>query len=150
MKLPLAYTLGSWFGSGFSPVASGTAGSFATLPLFWLLRRSHPVVYAGSTLLLTAVGIWASQVIADDRQEEDPSLVVIDEVAGVLLAMGLVRSRSLAAQAAAFVLFRVLDIAKPGPIARAEKWKPAGLGIMADDVLAGIAAGIGARLLLRG
>ncbi|MEN9578889.1 MAG: hypothetical protein RJA70_1898 [Pseudomonadota bacterium] len=148
-KTHVAYALATWLGSGYSKVAPGTAGSLATLPLYWLLRRSHPVVYFSSTVLITAVGVWAAQVVADDLDDKDPSLVVIDEVAGALIALGFVRDRSLASQVAAWLLFRVFDILKPGPIARAEKMKPAGVGIMADDVLAGLVAGTLARWLVR-
>jgi phosphatidylglycerophosphatase A len=72
---------------------------------------------------------------------------VIDEVVGTLIALGLVRTRSLGARLVAFALFRVLDITKPGPIARAEHARPPGLGIMLDDVLAGMVAGLLARRL---
>lgn len=148
-KTHAAYALATWLGSGYSKVAPGTVGSVATLPLYWFLRRSHPLVYVGSTLLLTAAGIWAAQIVSDDRNDKDPSLVVIDEVAGALIALGFVRDRSVASQAAAWAFFRFFDILKPGPIAQAEKMKPAGLGIMADDVLAGLCAGALARWLLR-
>lgn len=149
MKTGLAYALGTWFGSGYCPLAPGTAGALATWPLFFVLKRSHPLLFWGFTTLTTVIGIWASQVVAEHRRDSDPSLVVIDEVAGVLIAMGLVRQRSLASQLAAFVLFRVLDILKPGPVARAEKLQPKGLGIMADDLLAGVIAGAVARAVLR-
>jgi phosphatidylglycerophosphatase A len=151
LKRPLrtrfAYALGSWFGAGYSPFASGTVGSLATLPLFWMLKRTSPFFYVASTIGITAAGVWAAQVIAEDRHEQDPSLVVIDEVAGTLLAMGLVRQRSLAIQFAALFLFRVLDVVKPGPVSKAERLEPKGVGIMADDVLAGVLAGVLARLL---
>lgn len=142
-----AYTCATWFGSGNSTLAPGTAGSLATLPLVFLLRRASPLSYAVTTLALTAIGVWASQLVADDLGEADPGRVVIDEVAGVLISMGLVRRRSLAVQLSAFALFRALDIMKPGPISRAEKLEPAGVGIMADDVLAGLLAGALARWL---
>jgi phosphatidylglycerophosphatase A len=143
----LAYALGTALGLGKAPVAPGTFGALGALPLHWLLRSAHPALYVASIVLVSGAGVWASQVIAEDRNEEDPGLVVIDEVAGALIALGLVRQRSVAVQLAAWALFRALDILKPGPIGKAEHLKPAGVGIMLDDLLAGAAAGGLARLL---
>lgn len=142
-----AYVLGTWFGTGKFPVAPGTVGSLGAVPLHWLLRTTHPLVHAAVVLGVTGVGIWAAQRIAEDKGDDDPSLVVIDEVAGTLLAMGLVRSRSLAIQLAALGLFRLFDIWKPGLIGKAEHLEPPGVGIMADDLVAGVLAGISARFL---
>lgn len=144
---PLAYPIGTWFGLGRAPKAPGTFGSLGAIPLHLLLSRLHPALHVSSVLVGAALGVWASQRIADTEQVDDPSHVVIDEVAGTLIAMGLVRSRSLAVQLVAFGLFRLLDITKPGPIASAEQAHPAGLGIMLDDLLAGLVAGLLARRL---
>ena len=94
------------------------------------------------TLALTAAGIWAAGRVSEASETEDPSYVVIDEVVGTLLAMGLARPTGLAGEAAAFVLFRVLDIKKPWIIDSVQRLRPAGVGIMADDVLAGLGAGL--------
>ena len=134
--------VGTWFGCGLSPLAPVTVGAAGAIPIHLVLRLLPPGPHLLAVLGITAVGFWASQRVADERDEEDPSRVVIDEVAGALIAMGLVRRRSVSTQVAAWVLFRVLDITKPGPVSRAEKLKPAGLGIMADDLLAGALAGI--------
>ena len=72
---------------------------------------------------------------------EDPQCVVIDEVAGTLLAMGMVRNSSITVQLLALGLFRLFDVWKPGVIDTVQNAKPEGVGIMADDVLAGILAG---------
>jgi phosphatidylglycerophosphatase A len=85
--------------------------------------------------------------VAEANQDDDPSSVVIDEVAGVLIALGIAAPAGLTAQLAAFVAFRAFDIVKPGVIDDVQSWKPAGLGIMADDVLAGLSAGALVRLL---
>lgn len=142
-----AFTLGTWFGVGRARIAPGTFGSVGAIPVHWLLCRLNPGVHLGCVVLMAAAGVWASQVIADHDNVDDPSYVVIDEVAGTLMAMGLVRSRSLAVQLAAFALFRLLDIWKPGPIESAENVGPKGVGIMLDDVFAGIVAGLMARRL---
>jgi phosphatidylglycerophosphatase A len=95
------------------------------------------------------VGIWAAQRFAASLDEEDPSSVVIDEVAGTLLAMGIARPTGIAGELVALALFRVLDITKPGIIDRVQRLRPPGLGIMADDILAGVAAGVAVRALTR-
>lgn len=141
-----ARALATWFGCGLSPLAPGTVGSIGAVPLHLGLRLLNPWVHAAVVVLISVVGTWSAQKVADEEEKEDPQLVVIDEVAGALIAMGLVRSRSFAVQLAALALFRVLDITKPGPIRAAERAKPAGLGIMADDLVAGAAAGVLARL----
>jgi phosphatidylglycerophosphatase A len=142
-----AHVVATWFGSGLFPIGPGTAGSVAAIPLHMLLRRVPVPVHVACIAVTTAVGIWAGQRRAADLAEDDPPSVVIDEVVGVLLALGLVRDRGSLTKLLAFVLFRALDIAKPGPIDGAQHLEPAGVGIMADDVLAGIAAGLSARLV---
>jgi phosphatidylglycerophosphatase A len=142
-----AKVLASWFGCGRSPIAPGTVGSLGTLPLHLALRSLGPVPYWTVTALITVIGVWASQRVCETTGEKDPQWVVIDEVAGTLIAMGLVRRRSLAVRLAALALFRVFDVAKPGPIDRAQHLEPEGVGVMADDVLAGLAAGVIARWL---
>ena len=102
------------------------------------------------TIALTAVGVWAAQRVSDSLGEEDPSSVVIDEVADTLLAMGLARPAGIGGELAALALFRVLDITKPGIIDRVQRLRPAGIGIMADDVLAGVGAGVAIRIAARG
>ncbi len=149
LEARLATVLASWFGCGKSPLAPGTAGALGAVPLFLVLKRLHPVAYVAVTVAVSAAGIWASQKTADALGEEDPSSVVIDEVAGVLIALGLVARRGPGAQALAWVLFRAFDIAKPGPIDDLQRLRPAGLGIMADDLAAGALAGVVARLLSR-
>lgn len=141
----IARWLATWFGCGLSPKAPGTVGSLGTVPLHYALVLSNAWVYGAVTLALTVSGIWAAERVAAALGDEDPGSVVIDEVVGTLLAMGLAHSSGLYAELAAFVLFRVLDITKPWLIDRVQYLKPAGVGIMADDVLAGLCAGVIAR-----
>ena len=117
------------------------------IPLYWAIKRLSPGLYFGATAAVTAAGIWASNRMADSLGDEDPSCVVIDEVAGALLALGLVRGRGWRSELVALILFRALDIAKPGPIKWSERARPPGLGIMLDDVVAGGLAGVISRLL---
>ena len=141
-----AFVLATWFGCGLSPVAPGTCGALGAVPLHYLLCSLPIEQHVLVIVFLTAVGIWASHRVAMALGSEDPQLVVIDEVAGVLIAMAAVRGFGTMPTIAAFLLFRFFDITKPGPIRRAEHLSPAGLGIMADDLLAGVAAAMVARL----
>ncbi|HMJ13525.1 MAG TPA: phosphatidylglycerophosphatase A [Polyangiaceae bacterium] len=140
----VAELIATWFGCGRAKHAPGTWGSLGAVPLHWVLSRLAPVPHALIVAAVTAAGIWAAGRRAEILCEKDPQSIVIDEVAGTLIALGIVRRKSLATQLAALVLFRILDITKPGLIDRAQHAKPIGVGIMADDVLAGLGAGLGA------
>ncbi len=133
------------FGSGYSPFAPGTAGTLVACLLLWLLRLVFPVQFSGGWpqahwLLLLITLFFFLGVKAANKLEaiwgSDPSKVVVDEMAGVWIAM-LGVPLSLLNLAAAFVLFRVFDIWKPLGIRKMENLK-AGWGVMMDDVLAGI------------
>ena len=143
----VSLALATWFGCGRSPLSPGTVGSLGALPLHFALRALGPTAYVLGTLTTLGVGVWASQRTAEALGEKDPQSVVIDEVLGTLIAMGLCRGRSLRAELLALVLFRVFDITKPGIIDKAQHLKPDGVGIMADDVLAGLIAGLLSRLV---
>ncbi len=134
--------IAEWFGSGRLPKAPGTFGSVGALPLAWFLGRFDLAVYWVITIGLVLLGTLAAHRASAIRGEKDPQSVVIDEVAGVLLAFGFVTEGPLWAQGIAFLLFRLFDITKPGPIFHVQNLKPTGLGIMADDVLAGLLAGL--------
>lgn len=136
-----ASLIATWFGCGLSPFAPGTVGALGAVPLHFLLSRLSVPLHVSSVLLITALGFWAAQRYAEQRGETDPSRVVIDEVAGTLIALGMVRGQSAVALLVAFLAFRLLDIWKPGPIRRLEHTRPLGAGIMLDDLLAGLGAG---------
>jgi phosphatidylglycerophosphatase A len=138
----LAYLVATWFGLGYARVAPGTVGSVGTLPLYFLLQGISATGYWLTTACLTLAGVAASQKVAEREANEDPSLVVIDEVVGVLLALGIAGAGPFWVTALAFLLFRLLDITKPGPIAKLEHTQPIGVGIMLDDVAAGVLAGV--------
>jgi phosphatidylglycerophosphatase A len=145
----VAERIASWFGCGNFKNAPGTVGSLGAVPLHWLLSRMAPLPHAVAVAFVAGAGIWAAGRRAEQLGEKDPQSIVIDEVAGTLIALGLVRRKSLAVQLATLVLFRVFDITKPGIIDRAQHAKPVGLGIMADDLLAGALAGVLGRWLGR-
>ena len=131
MNLPRLVASG--FGSGLVRTAPGTAGSFVAL-----LLGAGMLTWAPPALPLAAVaayfaGIWAVRAC---RAEHDPGWVVIDEFAGQWIAMLALASPTPLGLAAAFLLFRLLDIVKPGPVKLAERQGGA-LGVMNDDVVAG-------------
>jgi phosphatidylglycerophosphatase A len=134
--------LATWFGCGASKLAPGTMGSFGAIPVHLGLRLLPAPVHLAAIVGITAVGVWSSNEMAKAMGVEDPQCVVIDEVAGTLLAMGMVRHSSIGVQILALGLFRLFDIWKPGVIDTVQNAKPEGVGIMADDVLAGILAGV--------
>jgi phosphatidylglycerophosphatase A len=154
-------------GVGYIPLAPGTFGSLVGLALYLLLRRvflSLPVGSVDFNLLyiiyvlvavkliviigLTVVGTWAASRVEKLQGVKDPSKVVIDEVAGQYIALSAVPMMFEAwwTIIAAFVLFRFFDIVKPYPARRLESLH-GGLGIMADDVVAGAYAGISVALI---
>ena len=141
MSSRAARLIATWFGCGLAPRAPGTVGSLGAVPLHLLLSQLPIVLHALLAFVTVAAGTWAAHRYAHDRGEKDPQSVVIDEVAGTLLALVLVRDQSFGWQLLALALFRVFDIWKPGPIREAEKLPPTGVGIMADDVLAGLLGG---------
>jgi phosphatidylglycerophosphatase A len=134
--------LSTWFGCGASKLAPGTMGSFGAIPVHLGLRLLPAPVHLAAIVGITAVGVWSSNEMAKAMGIEDPQCVVIDEVAGTLLAMGMVRHSSVGVQVLALGLFRLFDVWKPGVIDTVQNAKPEGVGIMADDVLAGILAGV--------
>ena len=146
LKDRAAFVVGTWFGCGQSKIAPGTVGSIGAVPLHLLLKGLPLALHWAAVVVLSLVGIWASDRVARVLEVKDPQRVVIDEVAGTLIAMGMVRDLGPWVGAAALVLFRFFDITKPGPIGRAEHAEPAGLGIMLDDLVAGAVAGAVARL----
>ena len=137
--MTLQRLIASFFGCGFVPVAPGTVASAVTLLPGWLLLRASPALVPLAVVLVILAGLWAMRT---SHVDGDPGWVVVDEVAGQLLALYGLAHISLLGMLSAFLIFRVLDIAKPGPIGWADRQGGAA-GIMADDVIAGaVTAGI--------
>ena len=128
-------------GLGYFPVAPGTVGSLAALPLVWALFRvgGSPLVLAG-LVLVTAAGLAWAGVAARGFGKPDPGAIVVDEIAGQMLSL-LFLVPTAGALGVGFLLFRLFDIWKPWPCRRLESL-PGGSGIMADDLMAGIYANI--------
>jgi phosphatidylglycerophosphatase A len=132
---------------GYFPVAPGTAGSAAALLLYALLRwLSMPLLDVAVIVGLCLAGFWAGTVAASHFGREDPGHVVLDEVVGMLLTL-LFIPVSWTGVLAGFLLFRLFDIVKPPPARQLERLH-GGVGIMMDDVMAGIYGNIALRLLI--
>jgi phosphatidylglycerophosphatase A len=111
-------------------------GTLGAIPLYLLVARGGRPGVGAAALIVIALGIWASSVVARDLGRKDPQVVVVDEVAGFLVTMLPMGEVSWLAVGLGFVVFRALDIVKPWPIRRFEAL-PGGWGIVMDDVVAG-------------
>jgi phosphatidylglycerophosphatase A len=128
------------FGSGLSRKAPGTWGTVAAIPVYWLFAQADMLVYSLLTISVMLTGVMICGAAAEKLGEHDFSGIVWDEIAGYLVTMWLVPF-TWQAVVLGFVLFRVFDILKPWPIKWVDQHVQGGLGIMLDDVLAGILAG---------
>jgi phosphatidylglycerophosphatase A len=131
-----AWAIATWFGCGLVPIAPGTAGALGAVPLYLLAVRGGRLGVAAAAVAVTAIGVWASAVVARELHKKDPQLVVVDEVAGLLVTMLPVAAPSWCSVAIGFALFRLFDVVKPWPVRRLESL-PSGWGIVLDDVAAG-------------
>lgn len=137
----LLLVLATWFGSGYLPYMPGTWGSLAALPLWWLLQPVSLSHYCLTVLLLGIGSIYLSGRAEALLQQADAPVIVIDEVVGQLIALAGC-PRDMYAVGLAVVLFRLFDIVKPFPIGLInDRWR-GGPGIVLDDVVAGIYAGL--------
>jgi phosphatidylglycerophosphatase A len=135
-----ALLLATWFGCGLSPFAPGTAGSAAALAIAW--AAGFPQWQLAMLAAFCAlVGLWAAERAAQVYGEKDPGRVVIDEVAGMWLTLAGATHLNTVSLIGGFLLFRVFDIWKPFPARRLESL-PGGLGIVADDLMAGLYAAL--------
>ncbi|MBF2758748.1 MAG: phosphatidylglycerophosphatase A [Ectothiorhodospiraceae bacterium AqS1] len=137
---PAPRTLVHWIafggGAGLSPIAPGTVGTLVALPIYLAIAAWPPVFYLGFVLGLGLAGILICGRTAAELGVPDHPGIVFDEIAGFLLAMSALPANGYWI-AAAFVLFRLLDILKPWPISLADRRIEGGLGVMLDDLLAG-------------
>lgn len=136
-------------GAGYAPVAPGTVGSAVGVAVYLLLADLGAFLFGVTLLGLAFLGIWASDEAERAFGRKDDGRIVIDEVAGQLLTLAPLVAlappsalRSPPWLFAGFLLFRLLDIWKPGPVAWAERSFAGGAGVMMDDVFAGILGGL--------
>ncbi|MCX4190370.1 phosphatidylglycerophosphatase A [Methylophaga sp. OBS3] len=134
-----AVLLACGLGSGLIPKAPGTFGTIAAIPLYLLMQPLSLLNYLILTFTFFVVGIWLSAEAIKVFKRDDPSEVVWDEVVGLLVTM-IAAPAGLLWVLLGFVLFRIFDIWKPWPVSLADIKLHGGLGIMLDDVIAGIYA----------
>jgi len=142
----VATAIATGLGSGYSPFAPGTAGSLVGLALFWAMQGLSLAWQLVACLSLLALGTAAAGHVASRLGDDDPSIVVVDEVLGMWITLLLVPWSAWTA-AGGFFLFRAMDVIKPYP-ARDLEALHGGLGIMADDVAAGLYANVALQLAL--
>ena len=135
------------FGAGLSPKAPGTMGTVVAVLIYLVLPSMPPTIYVGLILLSFVFGIWICGKTAEDLGVHDHGGIVWDEFVGYWVTMVMAPS-GLFWVLLGFVLFRLLDIFKPWPIKWADKELAGGLGIMLDDVLAGIMAALCMKALV--
>jgi phosphatidylglycerophosphatase A len=146
-----AWIVATFFGSGLLKPGPGTWSSLATTLIWFAVARAIPIsarlpVHIALIVLATALGIPAATRIARAIGKKDPSIVVIDETAGQLLAL-IGAPLNWPSMLVGLILFRAFDIIKPFPIRRLEKL-PEGTGIVVDDLGAGVYAFLVMQLLL--
>ncbi|MCE1189278.1 MAG: phosphatidylglycerophosphatase A [Ignavibacteria bacterium] len=127
--------IGSGFGTGFIPFASGTFGSFAALILYWIPGFENIYIIAPLIMLTTIYGVALGSKF-EIAFGKDPSECTIDEVAGMWISL-LFLPKSIIISVITFFVWRIFDIVKPSPVRNMEKL-PGGYGIMLDDVMGGI------------
>ena len=128
------------FGSGLSKYAPGTLGTIAAFPLWWLLTQLSQPLYLGLVLVAAIVGVSICGRAAEQLGVHDHGGIVWDEFVGLWVAMAFLPV-SPVSLVLGFSLFRFFDIVKPWPISWLDKNISGGLGIMIDDIAAGLAAG---------
>lgn len=127
------------FGSGLAPKAPGTFGTLTAVPIFLLMSMLSTPVYALIAFIMAIAGVYICGKAADDAGVHDHPAIVWDEIVGFVITMFLV-PLTWHSVLVGFVVFRLFDIFKPWPISWLDKHCHGGLGIMLDDIAAGLAA----------
>ena len=139
IKTPWQF-LASGFGSGLSPIAPGTMGTLAAMPIWWIMATYLPLSgYIAVTIIAFFIGIIICQRASDELGVHDHGGIVWDEFVGLWITMTFAPV-SLTSAILGFILFRIFDVIKPWPIQFIDEKIEGGFGIMFDDVLAGIFA----------
>ena len=149
MSKKLALILATYFGLGLSPKAPGTVGSIGTIPLAFVLAYFFGIYgILVAAILVTIVGIMATDVVISNQEDKDPGKVVIDEVAGQLLAFVIVADDLYHnielwwLYLVGLAAFRFFDICKMGPVKWFDSKMKNAYGVMMDDVCAGLMASV--------
>jgi phosphatidylglycerophosphatase A len=140
-RAPLWATLvATSMGAGFVPKAPGHSGTLTAVPLAWALARAGRWALVAGLVVVSLVGWWAAELFGRASGKEDDQRIVIDEVAGYLTTLLLVPCTPVNL-ILAFILFRLFDVTKPPPIRQLDEKIGGGLGVMVDDLMAGVYAG---------
>jgi phosphatidylglycerophosphatase A len=138
----------TWGGSGYAPVASGTFGTLAAIPLYLCLARLSLPLYLVTLVAFIIMACWISGQAEVIFNEKDSGKIVIDEVAGFLVTMTAIPF-AWRYIVAGFLLFRLFDIVKPPPARWFDQQLKNGYGVVLDDVAAGVYAWLCLQLLTR-
>lgn len=138
--------IATYFNIGKFPKAPGTIATLATIPLWWALWHAGPIIYMIVTLLLFPIGVIAAQAYESQATTHDAKEIVIDEVVGFLITMTWL-PLTWQSVVLGFLIFRFFDIVKPPPIRQFDRKVPGGLGVMLDDVVAGIIGSVLMQLI---
>jgi phosphatidylglycerophosphatase A len=130
-----AYIFATFFGCGYSPAGPGTVGSLAAVLIAVAIHNRAALVILSVVLLAPA--IWAAGKVAQYESRKDPQIVVIDEVLGQWITLAGASTLTWKSFLAALLFFRLFDIWKPAPVRQLEAL-PGGIGIVADDLMAGL------------
>lgn len=134
--------------AGYLPIAPGTFGTLVAVPLCYLLSLLGPFEGIFFIGVFGGFAIWIAGEAEKIFEKRDPGFIVIDEIAGLLVALFAI-PWSAKNVLIGFLLFRLMDIAKPFPIRRVESKLPGGWGVVSDDLLAGVYANVILRLVMR-
>ena len=141
--------LSAGFGSGFSPLVPGTAGTVVGIPLYWLFSFFPWPIWLISILAFTCLAWYVSDEAERLFGRKDAPCIVIDEIAGLQWTLFLV-TPTVSHVALGFVLFRLFDIVKPFPARLFQDRLPGGCGVVADDLAAGVYANLVLQALIYG
>jgi phosphatidylglycerophosphatase A len=138
----------TWFGTGFAPIASGTVGTAAAIPLYLALGRLPLPLYLLSTVAFTLFSCWVAGFGEELFGEHDSGKIVIDEVAGYLVTMA---GAVLCWQSilVGFFMFRLFDVTKPQPARWFDRSLRNGYGVVLDDIAAGLYACAATHFIMR-
>jgi phosphatidylglycerophosphatase A len=139
--------LSSNAGLGYAPVASGTFGTLAGIPAFWLLAQLPPLLWLLTFAALLALSFWAAGAAGQIYGVVDDGRIVIDELVGYLVTVAFLPF-AWGTAIAGFLLFRLFDITKPPPARWFDRKVKNGYGVVLDDVAAGLYGAVALRLLL--
>jgi phosphatidylglycerophosphatase A len=147
IRKEVVVALATGFYAGYIPVASGTFGTVVAVPLCYFISILSPLVGFVFVAIFAGFAVWVSGEAEKIFDKKDSGLIVIDEMAGFLVALYFIPFTA-SSLVLGFVLFRLMDIVKPFPIKRLESALPGGWGVVGDDLLAGAYANVALRLVM--